>query len=102
MMARILVRPPPDPPAWPGSRLILATNPTLGRGPVPWAMISSVAKISRDPGQARGSGGGRTRIRAIISHYTLEKKKLGETMPKYREGQADYVRPTPFWWSDYR
>ena len=54
MMARILVRPPPDPLAWPGSRLILATNPTLGRGPVPWAMISSVAKISRDPGQNSG------------------------------------------------
>jgi hypothetical protein len=95
-MARILVRPPPDPLAWPGSRLILATDEIIAHGTGPRPSTGFVAKISRDPGQARGSGGGRARIRAIITQYTLEKKNLGETMPKFREGHADYVRPRPF------
>ena len=63
MMARILVRPPPDPLAWPGSRLILATDEIIAHGTGPRPRVGFVAKISRDPGQARGSGGGQEGVR---------------------------------------
>ena len=65
-------------------------------------LASDAIKNQPETSLDQGVGRGQARGQAIISHYTLEKKKLGETMPKYREGQADYVRPTPFWWSDYR
>jgi len=55
----------------------------MGRGPVPELGLSPKSAGT----QARP--GGQARIRAIISHYTLEKKKLGETMQKFREGQAE-------------
>jgi len=60
--------------------------------------IKNQPETSLDQGVGRGQARGQARIRAIISHYTLEKIILGETMPKFREGQADYVRPRPFWW----
>jgi hypothetical protein len=61
-----------------------------------WVPIKNQPETSLDQGVGRGQARGQARIRAIISHYTLEKIILGETMPKFREGQADYVRPRPF------
>ena len=54
---------PPDPLDWPGSRLILATDEIIAHGTGPRPRVGFVAKISRDPGQARGSGGGQEGVR---------------------------------------